>query len=482
MNFHSVAKARFVNFHFQFSLQFQMAESLSFDCSATFASAHEDLFKTRFHSDVTFLLGPQKVPWSAHRLILAMHSDVMDRMLYGSMLEGTQSEIKLPEADEVAFEALLRYFYTGKTEIDPSKITELVKLCDYYNVASLKEKCSQWVNSNLNPDNVCLYMDFASQFDDDLYARCRYIATFKASSEVLASKAFAESLSGEQALAIVQFELLQVDEYQIFDAVSRWVEHHRDSSYVEKLVESVRFGLIPSAYLLGRVQESGLVDSKVILSALTYQHHPKSPVLQLPSPLFVKTRIPTFDQNLTTGCIVSERKAHSFNGAATLVISRENVLKFLGDVGCKLQFKVYNFSSIYDGDDEYKHVQYAYVDEEYFDTGTFSVCFKTDKQSASDFGMQCQIRGAAGSSVSVSVLTTGQSLGSYYSSRFSIVVSASKNKIIDFEFPEFPLTVKGEDYGCPAKPLSERGDLYLELSNIAVSSSIECSLIMPNHE
>ncbi|XP_065844321.1 BTB/POZ domain-containing protein 9-like [Oscarella lobularis] len=401
----------------------------------------------------------------------------MDRMLYGSMLEGTESEIELPEADEVAFEALLRYFYTGKTEIDPSKITELVKLCDYYNVAYLKEKCSQWLQSNLNPDNVCLYMDFARQYDDDLYARCRCIATVEA-SKVLASKAFAESLSGEQALAIVQFEALQVAEYQIFEAVSRWTEHHKDSSHVEKLIDNIRFGLIPTAYLVGSVQESGLVNSKVILSAVTYQHQPKSPVLQLPSPLFAEKRmVLTFDSSLAIGCTVSEKTAYSFGNVTTptIAISREKVLKFLEDVGCKIQFRVHNLSSTFTYSQYSSH--YGHQQQQVFNTGTLSVHFKTERQGASNFGIQFQICGAAGSEVSVSVPTTGQSLGSYSSSQLSFVVSASKNKTIDFEFPGFSLTVKGEDYGCPAKPLSERGDLYLELSNIAQSSSIECSLI-----
>ncbi|XP_065844267.1 BTB/POZ domain-containing protein 9-like [Oscarella lobularis] len=438
-----------------------MAKSLSFDCSATFASAHEDLFKTRFHSDVTFLLGPQKVPSSAHRLILAMHSDVMDRMLYGSMLEGKKSKIELPKADEVAFEALLRYFYTGKTEIDPNKITELVKLCDYYNVASLKEKCSRWLQSNLNPDNVGLYMDFAKLYDDKLHRLCHIIAAIEA-SKVLGSKAFAKFLSGEQALSILRSNDLQIDEYEVFEAVSRWAEHHRDSSYVKKLIENVRFGLIPSAYLVDRVQESGLVDSKVILSALTHQHHPKNSVLQLPSPLFARKRqiLLAFDQSLKKGCSVSEGKAYLFSAAALVGISRKNVQTFLGIRNCKIQFSVRNFS--------YRH-------ELYYSTGTLSVYFKPESKSASDFRFCCQTRGNVGSNVSVYV--SRQTLGSYScSSQFSFLVSASGNETIDLEFPDFSLTVKGEDYGCPKKLLSERGDLYLELTDIDESASIECSV------
>lgn len=75
------------------------------------------LWLTKSHTDVTFLVGGERV--SAHRVILASQSKYFDCLLFGDMKESGQEEIELHDvANLQAFQLLIEFAYTGHLTIE----------------------------------------------------------------------------------------------------------------------------------------------------------------------------------------------------------------------------------------------------------------------------------------------------------------------------------------------------------------------------
>lgn len=79
-----------------------------------FKEHYQDLLddrKSGKFTDVTFIVGERT--FKAHRLIIALRSEVLGTMLTGKMKEGSAKEVAI-EADPEAFELSLDYIYEGK--------------------------------------------------------------------------------------------------------------------------------------------------------------------------------------------------------------------------------------------------------------------------------------------------------------------------------------------------------------------------------
>ena len=75
-----------------------------------------ELWKTKHHTDVTFLIEGTRI--AAHRIILASQSLYFDRLLFGDMREAKEDEIKLSDVESLkAFQLLMQYAYSGCMKI-----------------------------------------------------------------------------------------------------------------------------------------------------------------------------------------------------------------------------------------------------------------------------------------------------------------------------------------------------------------------------
>ena len=78
------------------------------------------LYLSDEYSDVVLVLDQNhRVP--AHRVVLAARSDYFRALLYGGMLESSQSEVKLVDTPVIAFKHLLKYIYTGNLSLHSFK-------------------------------------------------------------------------------------------------------------------------------------------------------------------------------------------------------------------------------------------------------------------------------------------------------------------------------------------------------------------------
>jgi len=62
--------------------------------------------RKEFHTDLIFLVGPEKKEIKAHKLILSSASPVFETMFYGKLKEESET-IKIPDVDFNAFKIML---------------------------------------------------------------------------------------------------------------------------------------------------------------------------------------------------------------------------------------------------------------------------------------------------------------------------------------------------------------------------------------
>ncbi|KAG2493745.1 hypothetical protein HYH03_007968 [Edaphochlamys debaryana] len=76
-------------------------------------------------ADLILVVGDRR--FHAHRLILSARSDYFkQRLAPERFADGAAAELSLPDADPAAFELLLRFLYTGSTDIPPSLLAPAV--------------------------------------------------------------------------------------------------------------------------------------------------------------------------------------------------------------------------------------------------------------------------------------------------------------------------------------------------------------------
>eukprot|EP00456_Euglypha_rotunda_P003441 TRINITY_DN1059_c0_g1_i2.p1 TRINITY_DN1059_c0_g1~~TRINITY_DN1059_c0_g1_i2.p1 ORF type:complete len:196 (+),score=44.36 TRINITY_DN1059_c0_g1_i2:594-1181(+) len=111
-------------------------------------------------SDVVFVVGDKKLP--AHRLVLAASSPLFEAMLYARNSDGSPDatlpkaplEVKIKDTDAATFSSMLKCIYTDNVEVDSSNIQQLIKVSGKYQVEKLRVVCAEFMEGDVNKDNV----------------------------------------------------------------------------------------------------------------------------------------------------------------------------------------------------------------------------------------------------------------------------------------------------------------------------------------
>ena len=93
----------------------------------------------------------QAIP--AHKFVLSISSPVFEAMFYGELAETTDS-IELPDCEYESLLELFRYIYSDEVILNGSNVMGVLYLAKKYMVPSLADKCTEYLQENLEPSNV----------------------------------------------------------------------------------------------------------------------------------------------------------------------------------------------------------------------------------------------------------------------------------------------------------------------------------------
>lgn len=229
------------------------------------------LYRSQEFTDVTFVVEGSK--FFAHRVVLAARSDYFRALLFGGMKEtNPETEIEIQDTTASAFDALLKYVYSGKMFLGDYKeetILELLSLAHKYGFLALESALQGYLKSTLCIRNVCVIFDAAVLYQmNDLYATCLSFLDRNA-VEVLSTDGFS-CLTKSALIEIIKRDSFCAPENQIFRAVKEWVESAEEMSEggFKDILDKVRLPLISLHDLFNIVRPSELFSADSILDAI----------------------------------------------------------------------------------------------------------------------------------------------------------------------------------------------------------------------
>lgn len=121
-----------------------------------------------------------------------------------------------------------RFLYFEDNGIDESNVISVLYAGEKYAVSELVEVCKSFLESNITEDSVCYIMENARMFNiAELLTKCKnfIFCTESVAKRVFESCGFLE-LRREILLSLVESDELPLDEYFIYQSLTRWAKYN----------------------------------------------------------------------------------------------------------------------------------------------------------------------------------------------------------------------------------------------------------------
>ena len=218
------------------------------------------MFSNELFSDVKFVArvvnggkaGEKVIP--AHKFMLSISSPVFEAMFYGELAE-TRNSIELPDCEHDSLLELLRYIYSDEVNLSGSNVMGVLYLAKKYMVPTLADKCTEYLQENLDPLNVFSVLPQAQKYEEkNLVDKCWKLID-KETEEAIKSDEFA-TIERSLFEAVVERDTLNIPEIELFKAVNLWATKRCEEQGLstdgsekrrilgERIVKGIRFPLM----------------------------------------------------------------------------------------------------------------------------------------------------------------------------------------------------------------------------------------------
>lgn len=137
----------------------------------------DDSFK-----DVKFVIGDHKI--MAHRSVFGFHSEVFRSMLTLDTKENDTRVIEIKDTNAIAFEAFIKYLYTGEIDNMEQVANDLMVLADKYDIEGLRKECENYLCEKIN-ENTALLLLIEADLHSYLVLKKKAIFIIKSKLDIL---------------------------------------------------------------------------------------------------------------------------------------------------------------------------------------------------------------------------------------------------------------------------------------------------------
>ena len=102
-------------------------------------------WEEEFLTDVTLLVGADKVSIKVHRVILAAYFEYFRSMFSTGLKESTSAEVCLPFVGPEDLRLLLRYAYSGEANLSKENVFKMVVMANYFGCKNLMYTCCDFL-------------------------------------------------------------------------------------------------------------------------------------------------------------------------------------------------------------------------------------------------------------------------------------------------------------------------------------------------
>eukprot|EP01126_Amoeba_proteus_P035184 TRINITY_DN3538_c0_g1_i1.p1 TRINITY_DN3538_c0_g1~~TRINITY_DN3538_c0_g1_i1.p1 ORF type:complete len:347 (-),score=49.47 TRINITY_DN3538_c0_g1_i1:304-1344(-) len=258
-------------------------------------------------SDVTFLVGPDRVPVKAHRCVLAATSEVFHRMFFGGMKESTSTQVLIGDErlSPESFKAFLDLVYTGTTVLNVDSVFGVLDLARMYDFPCLMKLCNVFLLNHLTPANCIEVLHNAEIWKNEGSTKsfhCRKIShrtcknmyqrilkncfdvvflhffpeivrlawgTFLKNTVEAISQDVFFNLPLSMMMQIVKQEVLEIEEIDLFKKVLEWYRKNEEENNIQ-IFEHIRYGCISMVDLVNHVGPSQVIPITLYVRTLEF--------------------------------------------------------------------------------------------------------------------------------------------------------------------------------------------------------------------
>ncbi|KAM7303926.1 BTB/POZ domain-containing protein 6-A-like [Ixodes scapularis] len=187
-----------------------------------------DFFLNGRHTDVEFLVENGSDPpksFRAHKVVLAMRSEVFEVMFYGNLPE--QDNVRITDLHPDGFSNFLKYLYSQSAVfVNTPEALYTRTAAQKYMESKLVEACDAFIIKEMKPADVCNVIDYAIEHENLTKFEDKIGLHLEGSGvQVLESDAFISS-SAEAVIKVLKNPQLRVKEYLVIECVYEWVIAH----------------------------------------------------------------------------------------------------------------------------------------------------------------------------------------------------------------------------------------------------------------
>eukprot|EP00062_Callorhinchus_milii_P014573 gi/632963893/ref/XP_007898133.1/ PREDICTED: BTB/POZ domain-containing protein 19 [Callorhinchus milii] len=177
------------------------------------------------YSDVEFIVGEEKRVVYAHRCVLACRCQLFHDMFVQQQPVCGPQEANLPfvfpNVQPDVFLAVLEFLYTNRVTLSGQIALEVLTSAVEYGLDDLRKLCVHYISSTLSVQSVCEALQAAVTYaQTDMKRKC--LAFIEHHTKGIVKTQGFHELSDPALLAILQSDLLTIDEPDLITCVREW--------------------------------------------------------------------------------------------------------------------------------------------------------------------------------------------------------------------------------------------------------------------
>ena len=245
----------------------------------------KSIFNKELLSDVKFVVrdsqrGSESKKIPAHKFVLAISSPVFYAMFYGELAEKKDS-IEISDCGYESLLELFRFIYSDEANLTPDNVMQLMYLAKKYILPSLADKCSAFLQENLDTASVFHVLPEAQKYEEkDLLDHCWKVIE-KETDEAVKSDGFV-TIERSVLEELVEKDSLNIKEVELFKAVDCWAEKECEKQGLvaegsvkrrilgERVVKAIRFPVIEEKDFVDVVLDCNILTQKECFDLMKY--------------------------------------------------------------------------------------------------------------------------------------------------------------------------------------------------------------------
>ncbi|XP_067893075.1 BTB/POZ domain-containing protein 19-like isoform X3 [Heterodontus francisci] len=193
-----------------------------------------------WQSDVKFIVGEERKVVYAHRCILAYRCEAFSAMFAQQLLSCAAKEADIPfvllDVQPDVFLAVVEFLYTNCVMLSSKIALDVLTSAVEYGLDELQKLCVEYISSTLTVESACEALQAAVTYrQTDMKDKC--LAFIEGHTKSIVKTRGFHELSDPALLAILQSDLLTIDEPDLINSVREWA--HVNSVVLDKPVPEI---------------------------------------------------------------------------------------------------------------------------------------------------------------------------------------------------------------------------------------------------